>query len=63
MDRTVFNKINPGFDKKIALESKYDLRLPTDKMELFLLKKNQILNESVQLLLNPDYTSSNISRN
>ncbi len=58
MDRTVFNKINPGFDKKIALESKYDLRLPTEKMELFLLKKTQILHESVQLLLNPDYATN-----
>jgi membrane-bound lytic murein transglycosylase D len=58
MERTAFNKINPGFDKRIALDSKYDLRLPSDKMEIFLQKKNQILSESIQLLLNPDYTSA-----
>ena len=30
----------------------YDLKLPADKMQLFTSNKYQILNESVQLLLN-----------
>ena len=33
MDLAIFNKINPDFDKKIADEGKYELRLPADKME------------------------------
>jgi len=32
----------------------YDLKLPVDKMDLFAANKYQILNESVQLLLNED---------
>ena len=51
MESAVFNKINPNFDKVIASNGVYDLRLPADKMDLFLDKKTDILNESVQLLL------------
>ncbi len=32
----------------------YDLKLPSDKMELFAANKYQILNESVQMLINGD---------
>jgi membrane-bound lytic murein transglycosylase D len=49
-----FNNFNPGFDKLIAANGSYELRLPNEKMEIFLAKKNDILNESVQLLMNPD---------
>jgi len=48
---TEFNRYNPDFDKLITLNSKYELRLPADKMELFLAKRYDILNESIQLLL------------
>ena len=53
MDLEDFNKINPDFDKLIADYGKYELQLPADKMEIFVEKKNEILNESVQLLINP----------
>jgi membrane-bound lytic murein transglycosylase D len=58
MDIAVFNKMNPDFDKLIADNGNYELRLPNDKMDIFLAKKFDILNESVQLLLNP-VSSSN----
>ena len=51
MDIIAFNKMNPDFDKLIADNSKYELRLPSDKMDIFLAKKFDILNESVQMLL------------
>ena len=52
MDILTFNHMNPDFDKLISINGKYDLRLPNEKMELFIIKKQEILNESIQLLLN-----------
>jgi len=52
IDIASFNKMNPGFDKLIASNGNYELKLPNDKMEAFLAKKPAILNESMQLLLN-----------
>jgi membrane-bound lytic murein transglycosylase D len=47
-----FNRYNPNFDRVMALaENSYELKLPAEKMELFVANKYQILNESVQLLL------------
>lgn len=46
-----FNKLNPEFDTEIADNGEYELHLPADKMDIFLEKKNEILKESVQLLL------------
>ena len=46
-----FNRFNPDFDKLITSNGKYELRLPVDKMELFSAKRNEILNESIQLML------------
>lgn len=46
-----FNRYNPGFDNQVATTGTYDLRLPADKMEIFIAKKFEILNESMQLLL------------
>jgi membrane-bound lytic murein transglycosylase D len=48
---TEFNRYNPDFDKLIMQNGKYELRLPPDKMNLFLAKKYDILNESIQLIL------------
>lgn len=62
MDVAAFNKLNPDFDKLIASGSNYELRLPNDKMEIFLSKKPEILNESMQLLLNPVAHSTETSR-
>jgi membrane-bound lytic murein transglycosylase D len=53
MDIVAFNKMNPDFDKLIAESGKYELRLPADKMDIFLAKKFDILNESVQTLIRP----------
>lgn len=57
MNITDFQKLNPDFDRTIASNGKYELRLPQDKMDIFLEKKFDILGESVQLLLNPDAVS------
>lgn len=55
MDMADFSRYNPDFDKIMAgSNNTYDLKLPADKMELFAANKYQILNESVQLLLNGD---------
>ena len=52
MDILTFNQMNPDFDKLIASNGKYELRLPNEKLELFIVKKSDIQNESIQLLLN-----------
>ncbi len=46
-----FNRYNPDFDNMMSINGNYDLRLPADKMQLFLANKYVILNECVQLLL------------
>jgi len=46
-----FNRYNPDFESKVGSEGKYDLRLPGEKIPIFLAKKFQILDESMQLLL------------
>jgi membrane-bound lytic murein transglycosylase D len=52
MDAVEFNRYNPDFDKVMAsANNSYDLKLPDDKMDLFVSNKYQILNESVQRLL------------
>ncbi|MBI2730942.1 MAG: lytic transglycosylase domain-containing protein [Sphingobacteriales bacterium] len=53
MDMIEFNRLNPGLDAAIAsAANSYDLRLPKQKMKVFIANKNIILNESVQLLVN-----------
>jgi membrane-bound lytic murein transglycosylase D len=52
IDIASFNKLNPDFDRLIASNGSYELKLPHDKMEIFLARKPEILNESMQLLLN-----------
>jgi membrane-bound lytic murein transglycosylase D len=51
LDLGQFNKLNPHFDKLLAMGNSYNLRLPADKLITFQNKKNSILNESVQLML------------
>lgn len=53
MDVNTFNRYNPDFDKQIAVNGSFELRLPTDKMEIFNAKKYQVLEESMRLLLAP----------
>jgi membrane-bound lytic murein transglycosylase D len=47
-----FNKINPDFDKQLSANGSYNLRLPNDKMLAFQANKQQILDQSIQILLN-----------
>ncbi len=51
MDIASFNHYNPDFDAVLSSTSNYELRLPPDKMQLFVANKYAILNECVQLLL------------
>ena len=46
-----FNRFNPSFDATLSTKGNFDLRLPADKMQLFVANKFKILNESVQVLL------------
>ena len=59
MDGLEFNRYNPDFDKVMAsANNSYDLKLPADKMDLFVSNKYQILNESVQRLLTADVSTN-----
>ena len=51
MDIALFNHYNPDFDGTMSSTGNFDLRLPPDKMQLFVANKYQILNECVQVLL------------
>ena len=59
MDIILFNHFNPDFDNMMATIGNYELRLPPEKMQLFLVNKYAILNECVQVLLGDDNISSN----
>ena len=59
MDIIQFNHFNPDFDNMMANNGNYDLRLPADRMQLFLANKYPILNECVQILLGDSNISSN----
>lgn len=51
MDIADFNGLNPGFDAAMSGAGTYVLRLPPEKMRLFVTNRYAILNECVQLLL------------
>jgi len=51
MDMENFNRLNPNMDELLTRTGNYDLRLPPDKMQSFLSAKYDILNESVNTLL------------
>jgi len=61
IDPSLFAKLNPNFDESIATNAKYVLRLPEEKMYSFLEKKQTILSESVQSILDPNYQASTAS--
>ena len=58
MEIVQFNRYNPQFDNMMSTHGNYDLRLPADKMQLFMANKYIILNECVQLLLGDDNVAS-----
>lgn len=51
MDIAAFNHYNPDFDAVLSSSGNYELRLPPDKMQVFVANKYGILNECVQVLL------------
>lgn len=55
MDESEFIALNPNLDKILASNNTYQLKLPVEKMDIFLSKKNEMLNESIQMLINPEY--------
>lgn len=59
MDPVVFNQLNPAFDQKVGSEA-YGMRLPEDKMKLFNEKKMEILDASVNYLLNGSAAQSDV---
>lgn len=54
MNIVEFSRLNPNFDKLLAANGAFDLRLPADKMLLFQANKPQILEQSIKLLLTMD---------
>jgi membrane-bound lytic murein transglycosylase D len=59
MDTATFLRYNPDFDKVMASSNNsYDLKLPADKMDLFVANKYDILRESAQLMVNTDSADS-----
>ena len=54
MNIVEFSRLNPNFDKLLAANGAFDLRLPADKMLLFQAHKPQILEQSIKLLLTMD---------
>lgn len=56
MDIALFNKWNPVFNEKVGLEN-YTLRIPKEKMELFRLRKVQIAQESLMVILQGGLTN------
>ena len=51
LDLNEFNRLNPGFDKAISEGKTYQLRLPSDKLPVFQARKQEILQECVQQLM------------
>ena len=46
-----FNRLNAGFDKAMANGDNYTLRLDKDKAVIFQAKRKELLQESINLLL------------
>lgn len=50
METETFKQYNPGFEEEVVTKG-YDMKLPEDKMKLFKEKRQDILNESIEVLL------------
>lgn len=59
LDKATFEHYNPGFENKIALDGRYELRLPIQKMNTFIAKRYEILDESLQVLLRSSNSGTN----
>ena len=62
IDRVFFNRYNPDFDNLVATNGSYELRLPNDKMDIFLAKRTDILSESMLVLLKPASDTSSMPK-
>lgn len=51
MDVQEFLTLNPSFDRTISLNGEFELKLPADKMEMFIARRSDIISESMELLL------------
>jgi membrane-bound lytic murein transglycosylase D len=56
IDLLEFNKYNPQLDEQLSLTGSYELKLPKEKMKLFVSNKYLILNECIALLLSDNET-------
>lgn len=62
MDLATFNRYNPGFENEVMVQG-YDMRLPKDKVKLFREKRQEILNDSIEMLLKVNNTVFNSNKN
>ena len=63
LDVATFNRYNPEFDKVMAsTNNSYELKLPADKMDLFIANKYEILNESIALLTSESVDDSRLQQ-
>lgn len=51
MELAEFHRLNPAFDRSLAMGNNYDMRLPADKLATFQSRKPQILEQSIRLAL------------
>ena len=51
MDRKTFMRYNPKFDERLSITGQYDMRLPKEKMDLFIGKKYNILEACINSVL------------
>ena len=51
MENEEFQRLNPNFDRQLSSTGRYELRLPQDKMSLFQVNKNQILDQSIRMIV------------
>jgi membrane-bound lytic murein transglycosylase D len=54
MNIAEFNSLNPNFDKALSASGNFNLRLPSEKLLVFLAKKPQILEQSIKVMLMVD---------
>jgi membrane-bound lytic murein transglycosylase D len=63
MEQSELEHLNPDFAKMMASpENSYDLRIPKDKMKEFQIEKEEILKESLQMMLDDKATTLDKSR-
>ena len=56
IDLPEFNQYNPQLDEQLSITGSYELKLPKEKMNLFVANKYLILNECIELLLSDNET-------